>query len=405
MPIASRQQRPQHPAQHRLRPTHRRQQQRQRKKTAPRQSCPAGSASPRRVAEATVPASALSFAFTLTQSRPHAPHSYRAPHSAPLIHSPHRATDIDRRYPWPRPSRLYLPSHPSSSGIRLDSQTHSLALPRLRCSLRIHHQWKSSSPSDYPLFHAYRLQIIADRYLLLPHALFGTPCPAQRPAPVLGPPSPPVPHFPPHPWTRLRDLRSNRCTTCDHHQSRSCSLSLAPVFRPSRGSSAPSRLPHRTQPPHRAAPPMDGPLLRRHLHLHLPPHPQHLAPLTGTLTDATNVLIIVATTFGSILLCDLGLQLARTHHAPRLSTAMRSWNYESSRHLPSAPTLDTSRVRARPSLTPPTSAASASPHASERPRAPHATIATARPIRPSTASTPPPASQHPRLAHEHRRPP
>jgi uncharacterized membrane protein len=28
--------------------------------------------------------------------------------------------------------------------------------------------------ADYPLFHTYRLELIADRYLLFPHALFGT---------------------------------------------------------------------------------------------------------------------------------------------------------------------------------------------------------------------------------------
>jgi uncharacterized membrane protein len=28
--------------------------------------------------------------------------------------------------------------------------------------------------ADYPMYHAYRVQIITDRYLLLPHALFGT---------------------------------------------------------------------------------------------------------------------------------------------------------------------------------------------------------------------------------------
>jgi uncharacterized membrane protein len=28
--------------------------------------------------------------------------------------------------------------------------------------------------ADYPLFHAYRLELFADRYLLFPHALFGT---------------------------------------------------------------------------------------------------------------------------------------------------------------------------------------------------------------------------------------
>ena len=141
--------------------------------------------------------------------------------------------------------------------------------------------------TDYPMYHAYRLQVIADRHLLIPHTLAGIF------ALLIGPIN-----FSSR--IRQRHLKLHRILGRIYVISvfvgsfTGIALACGPPGS-SRNLHAGRRLDglhhrrfhHRTQPPNRPAPPMDGPLLRRHVYFRLQPRAQPCARVTGA-TSATS---------------------------------------------------------------------------------------------------------------------
>jgi len=114
--------------------------------------------------------------------------------------------------------------------------------------------------TDYPMYHAYRLQVIADRGLLIPHTLCGTVLLALSAAPHEGPSSP-GPHVfcLSHTWRLYRD--------------RPCCRASGPA----RDRHARGRLDHlhdrsrdcRAQPSDLHTSTVDGPFVRGHIYLRL----------------------------------------------------------------------------------------------------------------------------------------
>ncbi len=132
---------------------------------------------------------------------------------------------------------------------------------------------------DYPMYHAYRLQVIADRHLLIPHTLCGVIALLAGPVQFLVAPSPASHPTPSRPWPGLRHLRLYRRRNRSRPRNRPSRLprnlwagrSLGRLYR--------RRFHHRAQPPNRPASSVDDPFLRCHIHVRLQPCAQPLAPL------------------------------------------------------------------------------------------------------------------------------
>ena len=158
------------------------------------------------------------------------------------------------------------------------------------------------------MYHAYRLQVIADRQLLIPHTLFGMM------ALLIGP-------IQFSSRFRQRHLKIHRVLGRIYVISVFIGAATGdrPRQRPSglpRNLDAGGRLDglhhrrpyHRAQPPDHPAPPMDGPLLRRHLYLCLQPCAEPLAPLLEPPRAMSFAAVgVIAFTLASLLIVDLGL--------------------------------------------------------------------------------------------------
>jgi hypothetical protein len=160
--------------------------------------------------------------------------------------------------------------------------------------------------TDYPMYHAYRVQLIADRYLLLPHALFGTIALLSGPLQFS---------------TRLRQrfLPFHRILGRVYVISvllaaaLAVTISFGRVLFPATCIQAgawvlctviaflTARNRHIAQ--HRQWMVRSYAVTFTFIALRI----LSIWPRYWNITDATNVLVIVATTFGSVLLCDVGL--------------------------------------------------------------------------------------------------
>ena len=161
--------------------------------------------------------------------------------------------------------------------------------------------------TDYPMYHAYRLQVIADRHLLIPHTLAGTF------ALLIGPIN-----FSSR--IRERHLKLHRVLGRIYVLSvfvgafTGIALACGPPrftrnLHAGRGLDRlhHRRLHHRAQPPHRPASSMDGPLLRRHIYLRLQPRAQPLAAYWSHLGDILSAVGVIAFTLASLLIVEIGL--------------------------------------------------------------------------------------------------
>ena len=172
-----------------------------------------------------------------------------------------------------------LPPSPTRSRSKpFQIQNRSLDLPWPHRALRLHHL--RSSP-DHRLSDVPRLPSAGHRRPPAPHPAYalrhdGSP---HRSDPVLITISPASPQGPSRPrphlrllclhWRRNRGRPRQRPSGLPRNLDAGCRLGRLHHRRPH----------HRAQPPDHPAPPMDGPLLRRHLYLRLQPCAEPLAPL------------------------------------------------------------------------------------------------------------------------------
>ena len=162
--------------------------------------------------------------------------------------------------------------------------------------------------ADYPMYHAYRLQVIADRHLLIPHTLSGIIALLAGPLQVLVALSPASPEIPSRPRPHLRRLRLYRRRSRGSPSPPAGRACPEPPCRPPPGWSAPPppSSPRVTAKSSSIASGWPVPTPSR-----LPSSPAACSisgPATGAISATAFAAVgVIAFTLASLLIVDLGL--------------------------------------------------------------------------------------------------
>ena len=167
--------------------------------------------------------------------------------------------------------------------------------------------------TDYPMYHSYRLQVIADRHLLIPHTLAGIL------ALLIGP----VNFSTRIRQRHLRDSPPTRpslrcfCLCRVVHRDRTRSRPSGPSRHIHAGRGMDGlhcrRFHHCAQSPDRAASPVDGAVLCRYLYLRFQ-RLQSIPAYWSHLGDVLSAVGVIAFTLASLLIVDIGLNWHELTH-------------------------------------------------------------------------------------------